>query len=202
MKAIKKLMKRAFFSSRNYWDYRYSNGGDSGDGSYGKLAKFKADFINEFIRYYHIDGVIEYGCGDGNQLALFKGYAFYMGYDVSPAAIEHCELMFHNDFDKTFALMDDKKPYIAQLTLSLDVIYHLVEDKVFEEYMHRLFDSSSKYVIIYSSDTEKKSKALHVKHRKFTRWVKENKPEFKLIMIEYNKYHQESHSDFYVYQKI
>ena len=37
----------------------------------------------------------------------------------------------------------------AELALSLDVIYHLVEDTVYESYMGQLFDSATKYVIVY-----------------------------------------------------
>ena len=42
----------------------------------------------------------------------------------------------------------------ADLSLSLDVIYHLVEDDVFEYYMRTLFEASNGYVIIYASDSD------------------------------------------------
>jgi len=37
------------FNSSEYWDNRYKNGGNSGQGSYNALAKFKASVINDFI---------------------------------------------------------------------------------------------------------------------------------------------------------
>lgn len=46
---IKKLLGRDKFNSLNYWENRYAGGGNSGDGSYGRLSVFKADFINKFI---------------------------------------------------------------------------------------------------------------------------------------------------------
>lgn len=43
---------------------------------------------------------------------------------------------------------------MADLSLSLDVIYHLVEDEVFETYINTLFKSARRYVIIYSSNSD------------------------------------------------
>lgn len=37
------------FNSRNYWNDRYKNRGNSGSGSYNKLAEFKTEIINNFI---------------------------------------------------------------------------------------------------------------------------------------------------------
>lgn len=39
---------------------------------------------NDFVRARGIDSVIEFGCGDGAQLALAE-YPAYGGIDVSPA---------------------------------------------------------------------------------------------------------------------
>ena len=71
----------------------------------------------------------------------------------------------------------------ADLTLSLDVIYHLVEDTVFECYMRTLFDSSKRYVIVYASDTDDNPihEGTHVRHRKFSRWIRENAPNWTLV---------------------
>jgi len=35
------------FDSNKYWEERYAKGGNSGKGSYGKSAIFKADVIND-----------------------------------------------------------------------------------------------------------------------------------------------------------
>lgn len=35
-------------NSREYWEERYKSGRNSGARSYGRLAAFKADFINHF----------------------------------------------------------------------------------------------------------------------------------------------------------
>jgi len=206
--------KRYFFpvvvfqNSTQYWRDRYKIGRDSGSGSYNFLARFKADIINNFVEKEAILSVAEYGCGDGNQLQYFK-FHDYVGYDVSSVVIDKCKSKFANDSAKRFFLLSEhleiKK---VDLTLSLDVIYHLVEDEIFETYMAILFDSSRKFVIIYSSNFE--SNYLHGSHERpriFTRWVEKNRPEFKLQEFIPNKYAYDkgkksttSQADFFIYK--
>ena len=97
--------------------------------------------------------VIEFGSGDGNQLMLAK-YKNYLGFDISPNAVSKCKQIFQEDTTKTFKLLKDYNNEKADLSLSLDVIFHLVEDEIFEEYMNNLFHASIKYTIIYSSNKE------------------------------------------------
>ena len=201
---------RSFPGSEGYWKRRYRSGGTSGAGSYNALAEFKAQVLNDFVRDERIETIIEYGCGDGNQLALAKYTSSYLGFDVSPDAISRCRTKFAKDETKAFKLMDGYVSETAQLTLSLDVIYHLVEDDVFASYMERLFVSSTKFVIIYSSNTEKQERlqAAHVRHRQFSRWVQQNKPEWRLRQHIPNRYPYlgddltGSAADFYVYKRI
>src|SRR5262249_52775171 len=67
-----------FKSTGDYWDSRYRRGGNSGAGSYGRLAEFKAEAVNRFVRENHILSVVEFGCGDGAQLELAQ-YPRYTG---------------------------------------------------------------------------------------------------------------------------
>lgn len=165
----------AFPGSASFWETVYRKGGTSGPGSYGRLARFKAEVLNEFVRTKNIRTVIEFGCGDGAQLRLAK-YPEYAGVDVSRAAVERCSLLFGDDSSKRFFLAGalPKDLGTFDLALSLDVIYHLVEDEVFEEYMRRLFSFSRRYVAIYASNYEARTEATHVRHRKFTTWITEN----------------------------
>ncbi|MFH1081346.1 MAG: methyltransferase domain-containing protein [Pseudomonadota bacterium] len=199
---------KSFSGSEDYWRQRYRSGETSGEGSYNKFAEFKAEVLNIFVREKQIRTIIEYGCGDGNQLRLSE-YPSYIGFDVSPEAILQCESLFSNDETKTFKLMDAYANETADLTLSLDVIYHLIEDNVFFTYIKRLFDSSTRFVIIYSSNTDKQERlqAAHVKHRKFSRWIEQNKSEWKLVKHIPNRYpytgdeQQGSVADFYIYDR-
>ena len=200
--------RKSFAGSEAYWTARYESAGSSGPGSYNKLAEFKAEVLNNFVQQKNIRTVIEYGCGDGNQLKLAV-YPSYVGFEISPRAIALCENTFVGDQTKKFKLMKDYQGESAQLTLSLDVIFHLVEDQVFEEHMRRLFDSSESYAIIYSSDTEEEpAKSLpQVRRRKFTMWVAEHETAWRLLQHIPNRYPFRgdsttgSRSDFYVYER-
>lgn len=206
--AWRKIFPRAFPGSEQYWDARYRSGGTSGTGSYGELAAFKAEVLNGFVREMNVGTVIEYGCGDGNQLRQAE-YPQYLGFDVSPQAIKTCVATFRKDRTKRFKLMKEYRGEQAELTLSLDVIYHLVEDAVFESYMKRLFSSAERYVVIYSSDTADAPVGCqsHERHRKFSTWVDECAPEWKRIRHLPNRYPFDSTTgegslaDFFFYSK-
>jgi len=209
--AIKKRFygKAAFTTSDKYWKDRYAKGGNSGTGSYNNLAEFKAEVINDFVAKNNISSVMEFGCGDGNQLKYFN-FQNYIGYDVSPEAISMCSKIFKNDSTKQFKLLDSFKNEFVDLTMSLDVIYHLVEDDNFTDYMEKLFNSSNKYVIVYSSnadDHENNGISPHVKHRKFTTWVETNATEFEQIKFIPNRFPYNgngeisSYADFFIFRK-
>jgi SAM-dependent methyltransferase len=207
-KLAQRLRKHRKFNSSNYWKDRYRAGGNSGCGSYHHLAKFKARILNEFVSAQNINSVIEFGCGDGNQLLEAK-YKNYQGYDISKDAILICRNTFSADETKRFSNLDEYDGKTADLALSLDVIFHLIEDAIFAEYMTRLFGAARQYVIIYSSNTDNNlsNKASHVRHRKFTQWVSENLPDWNLIKTIPNEhpyngdYKSTSFSDFFFYEK-
>jgi len=75
--------------------------------------------------------------------------------------------------------------------------------------MNTLFNSSNRYVVIYSSDTDVSPDnwPAHVRNRKFSSWIASNKPEWKLLKHIPNKYpvnggaNAESIADFYIYCK-
>lgn len=155
--------------------------------------------------------VIEWGCGDGNQLSLAE-YPEYTGFDISEEAVKKCQSLFAGDKTKSFewsGIENFSTNKVADLTLSLDVIYHLVDNSVFNSYMQRLFDTSKKYVAIYSCNFDK-NHAEHVRCRKFTDWVEANESKnWKLLKIVKNKYPYDeknpdttSWSDFYFYENI
>jgi SAM-dependent methyltransferase len=201
------LRQRISFSgSARYRERNYAQGGNSGDGSYGRLAQAKADFINDFVREHSVLSVLEFGCGDGHQLSLAE-YPRYVGLDVSRAAIQLCHRQFADDPAKSFFLYDgdcfiDRAViFRAQLALSLDVIYHLVEESVFATYMKHLFENSSKYVIIYATNATWPHTAPHVRHRLFTRWVEANCPRWELVEGAPGPGSGPVRADFFVYER-
>lgn len=195
-----------FGSSKSYWERRYRLGGTSGLGSYGDLAQFKAEVINNFVQDRSLRRIIEFGCGDGHQLGL-ANYPLYMGLDVSRTCVERCMVQFEGDRSKSFLCYDPASmPNIASflqadLTLSLDVIYHLVEQEVFERHLEDLFKTSKRYVIVYSTDDERSSNMPHVRHRHFTAAVAEHYPCFRLIDTIKNRYPEQSYCKFFVFER-
>jgi hypothetical protein len=110
-----------------------------------------------------------------------------LGLDVSRIAVERCARQFAGDTAKSFLWYDPKAAanlgdfLQADLTLSLDVMFHLVEDAIYDGYLRTLFGMSRRYVIVYSSDVEAATKVPHVRHRKFTQSVELRFPDFKAI---------------------
>ncbi len=196
------------FDSSRFWKERYQEGGNSGAGSYGRLAQFKAEVVNRFVQEHNVRSVIEFGSGDGNQLSLAK-YPSYVGFDPAPEAIERCRERFAHDSSKTFRLLGGEfipGGHRADLALSLDVIYHLVEDTVFDAHMRSLFCAAERYVMIYSDDSDRPSPAAHVRHRRFSGWIAEHCSEWKLIQHIPNRYpyseqrqSDTSFADFWIY---
>ena len=107
----------------------------------------------------------------------------YVGFDVSQEAVSRCRSACAGDARKSFKLVAEYEGERAQLTLSLDVVFHLVEDDVFDGYMARLFDSSDRFVIVHSSNTDQQQEGQHphVRHRRFSRWIEVNRPRWQLI---------------------
>ena len=197
---------RRFAGSAAYWEGRYAGGGSSGVGSYGKFARFKAEVLNGFVARHDVASVIELGCGDGNQLALAR-YPRYSGYDVSERAVAICRERFAGDPSKRFATLAERDRERAELSLSLDVIYHLVEDEVFEAHMRDLFDAAERFVAIYSSDfdEEERVQGVHVRQRRFSAWVERHRPDWSLVERVPNAYpydgdyREGSFADFHFY---
>ncbi|THV33593.1 methyltransferase domain-containing protein [Glycomyces buryatensis] len=178
-----------FPGSAQYWEQRYARGGGSGEGSRGMLAESKAKVLNRLVAEQRFESVIEFGCGDGDQLAL-ADYPRYLGLDVSPTTLRRTIARFTDDPSKSFALYDpecfaDRAGLVtADLALSLDVIYHLVEDHVYELHLRHVFAAARRQVVLFTSDADDPcvagTFAPHVRHRPVARDVAERFPEWRL----------------------
>jgi hypothetical protein len=154
---------------------------------------------------------LELGCGDGNQLAL-STYPRYIGLDVSPNAVRRCIDKFRGDASKSFFLYsadcfhDPLGVLAADCTLSLDVIYHLIEDEAYEAYLDDLFGSARRYVILYSSDSSMPLPLMahdvpHVRHRPLSEDVARRFPSFRLIRHVPNRYPERSFASFLMFER-
>ena len=161
----------------------------------------KRKFINTFVNDKNIKSIIEFGSGDGNQMEHFE-IDNYIGVDISEYIINICKQKYKDITNKNFITYDEyyKHSNKYDLSLSLDVIYHLVEDEIYEKYMNDLFSSTNKFVIIYSTNfNDDKYNGSHVYHRKFTKYIDINFKNAKLIHHEPNEFPDLSTAEFYIY---
>jgi SAM-dependent methyltransferase len=196
------------FSSAGFWEARYCAGGTSGAGSYGRLGTFKAAFINDFVALNEVGSVIDLGCGDGALLGLLEVPA-YLGVDVSPTTLARCVARFADNPGcrfQSFDRLSDRDT--AELGLSLDVIYHLVEDATYLAYLDRLFGLATRLAVIYASNIDGGWPARHVRHRRFTDTIAERFPEWRLAAHVPNLFPYDparpddtSFADFFVYAR-
>lgn len=148
-------------ASADYWHRRYRKGGTSGRGSTGPLLEWKADRINQAVRDLGATSVLDIGCGDG-QLASRLRAPGYLGVDAAPAALKLARKAARR---KTFQrLADDLEP--RDLHLSVDVMFHLVDDADYRRHLDLLF-SADRYVIVHATDFDAPGRP-HVLHRHWT----------------------------------
>lgn len=193
--------------SINYWNTRYLEGGNSGAGSTGRLNSFKAEYLNSVIQKYQIQSILDFGCGQGAILDFIKIEEF-LGYDISPSVVTTLKDKYRFDSKKFFTnILGELLP--KDLVLSFDVIFHMVENAEYEEYIKQIFKFAKKIVLIYSSNSDRAdpeyATAPHVKHRIFLHDVPKN---FQLIETQKNEYPYDasnpnttSWSDFYLFKR-
>jgi hypothetical protein len=193
---------------RDYWNERYNAGFSSGKGSYGDLATFKSEIVNDFVRKNSVQTVIEFGCGDGNQLKLMQ-YQKYLGLDVASSAIKNCTTIFFDDDSKSFFLYNPdlfvNKGFVhSDLVICLDVLYHILPEDDYIKTLDDIFSCSDKYVILYTDTKifEKKSylNDSHICHRNTLLYLKKYS-DFELIEIIPNKFPELSWADFIILRR-
>ena len=94
------------------------------------------------------------------------------------------------------------------MTLSLDVVFHLVEDETFHRYMLQLFCHARRFVVIYSSDYDALTPDAHVRHRRFSGWIADHAADWQRVLHIPNPYpfdprapEDTSFADFHVYAR-
>jgi SAM-dependent methyltransferase len=188
------------FSSKSFWENRYRNNGNSGLGSYGDESKFKSSYINDLIKKESIKTITDLGCGDGNQISLLSGFKKYYGYDFSDTALIKAKNI-NKGAEYEFINNISDLP-ISDMSMSLDVTYHIIEDNLFDEYLSKLFMLGERYVLIYSMDVDGPQISEHIKSRSFTKWVKENDIKYTLVDVtQYPKKLKANGVGFYLFEK-
>lgn len=130
-----------------YWEERYKNGGNSGEGSRGQHREWKWQILESTI--VDIDNVIDVGCGD---LAFMEGKNIknYTGIDISKTIIKDNELKY--PYWKFICSSADN--YINELNgyvvFCHDILFHIIDDDVYYSILDNLTRYSNKYISIYT----------------------------------------------------
>lgn len=175
------IITKKFINSQGYWEERYYYGGNSGRGSYGEDARIKSNFLNDTVQNYNIENVIDIGCGDGNNLSYFNTMN-YFGVDLSKTIIKKNKKKFINDKSKKFYLLGNNQEDILKninqsinkintIIISFDVIFHLVEDKTYNDHLDFINNINASYCLVSSSDINIRYNPLvpHVRHRNYSK---------------------------------
>jgi hypothetical protein len=165
------------FDVADYWDRRYLQGRTSGAGSEGAFAREKAEQVRRVIEEHQVTSIIDWGAGDGHVLGLLAPQVPYLGLDVSRVAVARLRIRFPQH---KFALAQNYAGDRADLALSLDVIFHQVSDVDYQTYMHRLFGSAERLVLIHSTNHEGGKTGRHVRWRNWTPDVERWFPDWRL----------------------
>jgi SAM-dependent methyltransferase len=189
------------FDYKGYWEDRYRAGGNSGAGSYGLLAEYKAEMINEFVKKNNVGRVIEFGCGDGNQLNLYK-FNTYLGLDISEKSIELNMERYSDDHTKSFMRYDPSHfangGFLkADLVICIDVLYHITDESDFKKTLCDIFDCSSRYVVLYTNTKifEGGKTSNHIKDRDIFPYLR-SFSEFSIDSVVENPHRDKSSANF------
>lgn len=161
----------------DYWENRYAGGGNSGAGSYGAENTFKFSYIKSIVEKYGVTSINDFGCGDGEQIKNLRTPYIdheitYRGVDVSPTAVNKCKARYKNVSSFSF-YNDSSEIKEADLSLSLDVLYHILDEDIYHTYLDNLFSKSNKYVLIYAVDHDESRNNGHMYSRAFVDYVVE-----------------------------
>ena len=168
-----------------YWEARYARGGNSGEGSYGRLGGLQGERTERFhSRARRAERHRIRIAATAINCHCYECPA-YTGLDISRSALLRCIERFRDDSTKSFFLFDAdcfrdaSGRFAADVSVSLDVIFHLVDDRVFEAYMAHACEAAQRYLILYTTDYDRPSTG-HERPRAVSKWM-QSRPDFVLV---------------------
>jgi SAM-dependent methyltransferase len=168
----------------DYWQKRYASGRTSGVGSYGVHAEYKASVVNEIVEREGIQSVLEFGCGDGNQLTYYR-LPRYVGLDVAQEAVDMCSAKFAEDSTKSFRRYVPGE-YLGlgsfDMTMAIEVLFHVTRDDDYFQTLQAMLDNSSRWVLFHDPlwPSRKYEKGSHEKHRELLKFL-EDLEDFEIV---------------------
>lgn len=171
------------------------------------------------VSHQHSHTTINQNSGDGTQLSLSR-YPQYTGLDVSKFAVHRLQQRFADDWKKRFILYNGTRAGLtgqtgkllqADLSFSLEVIFHITDANIYQNYMELLFDTSQRFVVIMSNDAPEIENCVsgkcysdrgHLRFWPVRNWVKEHRSEeWRFIGSLQHKYPEKAWSDFFFFAR-
>ena len=116
-----------------------------------RTSRFKANFLNRFIRRNDVADLIQFGCGDGKLPHRLKVGA-YTGVDVAPLVLAQSCQAPADPARQFLTAAELPATATADLTLSVDAVQRLAAEPQFNAHIRALFDTSHRFVIIHGAD--------------------------------------------------
>jgi len=189
----------------NYWERRYSSGGMSNTQDvvdqhvFPTLYKWRSVWLRHIFKHATAEGrplsVLDLGVGDGRQAfnILCGGQVESLtGLDVSWFTVHALENRLNSDrplgcadmdvyWYDGFILPQEIHGLTFDVTLSLQVVFHLLEDALFERYMALLFMLAREVVVVHAPDIDDALPQIaHMRYRRFSSWVATWRPDWEL----------------------
>jgi hypothetical protein len=163
--------------SREYWDRRWRYGPPC-PGSNGAEAVAKAEWVNAVVRDLDVKTMVDGGCGDGSQALMFD-VPVYLGVEVAESAYRFAARRLRACPNRAVVLAapGTQLSVRADLSASLDVVFHLVDEYEYEEWLGNVFGSGRRFVAVHGTNYESEPEA-HMRHHAI---VDDAPREFRLI---------------------
>lgn len=151
----------------DYWEQRWRAGRGAGDGSVGEAGERKTRWLSAFFGEHAVESVIDWGCGDGRVFHVLDAAdgVDYMGIDVSPTAIDRCIGRWPDGWFLLLGAVCESPPRGWDCAVSIDVVYHLVDDAEYAEHLRLLFGSATRFVVAHATNLDEPGDAPHMRHR-------------------------------------
>lgn len=131
----------------DYWENHYKQGGNSGEGSVGKLRQWKWNTISKYQP--NLNDVIDVGCGDLSFWGDKELPEKYIGIDISESIIEKNKLKRPKS---NFIISNGEIAFDlhSNNVFCFDMLFHIMNDSEYTEIINNLCKYSNKYIFIYT----------------------------------------------------
>jgi SAM-dependent methyltransferase len=170
----------------------------SGNSANVRLARFKIDFVNRFIRANAVPNLVEFGCGGGRVMRRLR-VAAYIGVESSEAAVLVARGVAGDDRSRVIyrALPAGMG---AAMALSMDSINRLTGDAEFNVYVRTMFQAAREYVVIYAADRAAAWADTSI-HERLTVHVRRFFPGWELVAQLPSPHAAAGQADFFIYAR-